>query len=311
MTSRILWVALSASTLALSVSATAHEIVGNRMFPATLAIDDPGVADELAFPTITTMKNGDTPSARETGVSAEYSKLITEDFAIAIAPSWVHVGAPGGPSGAGAYGFDNIETSAKYRLYKNAKHEFVLSIGVEAEWGGTGARSVADPFNTFTPTVYFGKGLGDLPDNMALLRPLAVTGVVGYSIPSESVTDGEANPRTLEWGFSVQYSMPYLKSAVKDYGFPDLANRLIPIVELAMETPVSNTLDSGTVTTGTINPGILYVGDSYQFGIEAMFPVNRASGTGVGVIAQLHLFLDDIFPNTIGRPLFTTDIASR
>ncbi len=28
--------------------ARGHEIVGNRMFPATLAIDDPGVADELS-----------------------------------------------------------------------------------------------------------------------------------------------------------------------------------------------------------------------------------------------------------------------
>jgi hypothetical protein len=30
-------------------TADAHEIVGNRFFPATLAIDDPGVNDELAF----------------------------------------------------------------------------------------------------------------------------------------------------------------------------------------------------------------------------------------------------------------------
>jgi hypothetical protein len=39
-----------AVTLAAS-TARAHEIVGNRFFPATLAIDDPGVTDELALPT--------------------------------------------------------------------------------------------------------------------------------------------------------------------------------------------------------------------------------------------------------------------
>src|SRR5262245_15263272 len=42
-------------TLALALiplaSAGAHEIVGNRFFPATLTIDDPGVNDELAVPT--------------------------------------------------------------------------------------------------------------------------------------------------------------------------------------------------------------------------------------------------------------------
>jgi len=36
---------------------------------------------------------------------------------------------------------------------------------------------------------------------------------------------------------------------------------------------------------------------------EAVFPVNRASGTGVGFLGQLHLYLDDMFPTTIGRPL--------
>ena len=34
----------------------------------------------------------------------------------------------------------------------------------------------------------------------------------------------------------------------------------------------------------------------------SLFPVNRASGTGVGFLGQLHLYLDDMFP-TIGRLL--------
>jgi hypothetical protein len=41
-----------------------------------------------------------------------------------------------------------------------------------------------------------------------------------------------------------------------------------------------------------------------------MIPINHQSGTGVGGIVQLHLFLDDIFPNTIGRPLFGNAVAS-
>ena len=34
-----------------------------------------------------------------------------------------------------------------------------------------------------------------------------------------------------------------------------------------------------------------------------MIPVNRESGTGVGFLGQLHLYLDDMFPNTFGQPL--------
>lgn len=36
----------------------------------------------------------------------------------------------------------------------------------------------------------------------------------------------------------------------------------------------------------------------------AMLPINRSSGQGVGMLVQLHFFLDDIFPNTLGKPIF-------
>ncbi len=219
----------------------------------------------------------------------------------------------------GASGFQNIETTFKYRVFKNPEHEFVLSAGLSVEWGGTGAKSVgADPFNTYTPTVYFGKGFGDLPDTLSWVRPVALTGQVGYSIPGRNSTtafgvdpdtgnptvDTEFNPRVLNWGATVQYSMPYLKSAVVDLGLPDFINHLIPLVEAVMQTPVANTLTSGTTTTGTINPGVIWIGNTFQVGIEALIPINRQSGTNVGVIAQLHFFLDNIDPHGIGKPIF-------
>jgi hypothetical protein len=54
--------------------ASAHCIVGNRFFPATLNVDDPCVADELSMPTIAGFKNGDDPSARELDISGEYPR---------------------------------------------------------------------------------------------------------------------------------------------------------------------------------------------------------------------------------------------
>jgi hypothetical protein len=297
----------------------AHEIVGNRFFPATLGIDDPGVNDELALPTFDTFKTGDDPSFRQRDFSGEYSKRITEAFAISFAPTYTHLSPPGGPTGMGASGFQNLETTFKYRLFKDPAHEFVMSVGLSVEWGGTGARSVgADPFSTYTPTLYFGKGWGDLPDTLSWLRPVAITGQLGYAIPGRNSTttfgidpdsgdptaDSEFHPRVLNWGGTVQYSMPYLKSAVVDLGLPDFFNHLIPLVEATLQTPVSNTFTSGTVTTGTIQPGIIWVGNTFQVAVEALIPVNRQSGTNVGVIAQLHFFLDDIDPRGIGKPIF-------
>jgi len=94
--------------------------------------------------------------------------------------------------------------------------------------------------------------------------------------------DVEHHPQVLVWGGSLQYSMPYLKSNIVDLNLPDFLNRLIPIVEVSLQTPVANTLTSGTVTTGTINPGVIWAGKYFQVAAEAIIPVNRASGTGVG-----------------------------
>ena len=299
--------------------AGAHEIVGNRFFPATLGIDDPGVNDELSFPTVSSFKTGDDPSFRQRDFSAEFSKRITEAFAISVGTTYSRLSAPGGPTGLGADGFQNLETTFKYRLFKNPEHEFVMSVGLSIEWGGTGAARVgADPFNTYTPTIYFGKGFGDLPDTLSWIRPVAITGQVGYAIPGRRSTttfgvdpdsgdptsDTEFHPRVLNWGGTLQYSMPYLKSAVIDLGLPDFINRLIPLVEVTLQTPVSNTLTSGTLTTGTVNPGFIWIGNGFQIGVEALIPINRQSGTHVGVIGQLHFYLDDLDPRGLGRPIF-------
>jgi hypothetical protein len=320
MSTRLLRTSLSGLAIALVPlsASTAHEIVGNRFFPATLGIDDPGVNDELALPTVDTFKTGDMPPVHQSDISSEFSKRITEDFAISFGSTYTFLG-PVDATAAGANGFQNLETTFKYRVFKNPEHEFVMSVGLSVEWGGTGSSNVgADPFNTYTPTLYFGKGLGDLPDTLSWIRPVAITGQFGYAIPGRNFTtsfgvdpdsgeqtvDTEFQPRVLNWGASIQYSMPYLKSAVVDLGLPDFINRLIPLVEANLQTPVANTLTSGTTTTGTINPGVIWVGNTYQIGVEALIPINRQSGSNVGAIAQLHLFLDDIDPHGIGKPLF-------
>ena len=296
----------------------AHEIVGNRFFPATLGVDDPGVNDELALPTVDSFHTADTPPFRQRDISGEFAKRITEDFAVSFGTSYTFLGSVD-RTVPGANGFQNLETGFKYRLFKNPAHEFVMSAALNIEWGATGSAAVgAEPFNVYTPTLYFGKGMGDLPETFSWLRPVAITGQVGYAIPGRSATtsfgidpdtaalvaDTEFHPRVVNWGGSIQYSMPYLKSAVIDLGLPDFVNHLIPLVEANLQTPVSNTLTSGTRTTGTINPGVIWVTNKFQLGVEALIPINRESGSNVGMIAQLHLYLDDIDPRGIGKPLF-------
>lgn len=298
-------------SLGFALPANAHCVVGNRFFPATLAVDDPCVADELSIPTIAGFKNGDDPSAQELDISGEYSKTITRNFGVSFEEEWIHLSVPGGGAKAG---FDNLGTSFKYQFVRNADAELAMSASLDVDWGGTGSEAVdAETFTTLTPTLFLGKGFGFLPDSMRLFKPLAVTGQLGYAVPTRSSTsaiDEESgllaitpNPRSFVWGGTLQYSMPYLKSAVRDFGLPAFVNRLIPLVEWNLSTEVAN-FDGEERTTGTINPGVIYVADKYQLGIEAIIPVNRASGDNVGVIGQVHLYLDDLFPNSLGKPLF-------
>jgi hypothetical protein len=296
---------------------SAHEIAGNRFFPATLAIDDPGVNDELALPTVAVTKSGDQPPVKQLDISGEYAKRITDAFAISLAPTWTHLYAPGGSGGNGASGFQNLETTFKYRFYRDAASELVMSLGLSIEWGGSGAVDVgADRFTTYTPTFYFGKGFGDLPGELWFARPLALTGTVGYSVPGSSQTvttsidngvvstDVEYHPQVVNWGLSLQYSMPFLKSAVRDFELPDFINHLIPIVEAQFQSPVANLTGVNPKTTGTVNPGVIYATNYYQVGVEAIIPINRDSGRSVGAMAQLHLYLDDLLPTSLGKPLF-------
>jgi hypothetical protein len=55
-----------------------------------------------------------------------------------------------------------------------------------------------------------------------------------------------------------------------------------------------------------VAPGFSYSqGRGWELGIEALIPVNKASGRGVGVIAQLVVQLDYLLPDSVvSRPIF-------
>ena len=202
-------------------------------------------------------------------------------------------------------GFDNAELNVLYEFFENDKHEAIASIGLRWDIGGSGSKSLGnDTFSTLTPTFYFGKGFGDMPDSLLFLRPLAITGTLGLSIPTSSGTQSDPHPDRLEWGLALEYSLIYFQQHVKDIGLKAPFNRLIPLVEFAMSTPLNRGVDK--LTTGTINPGVIWSGQYFQVGIEAMIPVNNHSGHNVGVIAQF-TFIWTIFCPRFLVNLFLVD----
>jgi hypothetical protein len=162
-------VAAAAAVLADAPAARAHAIVGNRFFPATIATDDPGVADELSLPVVASSRTGDDPALREIDVEGEWSKRLTQHLGLSFGDGWTRLS---GPDGQTANGFGNLETTLKYQALTSPAHEAIVALGVSYERGGSGAARIgAERHSTITPSIYFGKGAGDLPDSLDWARP--------------------------------------------------------------------------------------------------------------------------------------------
>ena len=301
-------------------AAHAHAVAGARVFPVTLTVDDPGVSDEASLPTFSVQRqgaSGDLGPTWQYNLGAEFDKRITENFGVGVSTSYTIQSTEGDKTRTG---FLNLNAVAKYQAWVNPAHEVVVSLGVIREFGRTGTADVgADEYGSTTPTIYFGKGLGDVP--VDAIRPFAVTGTFGYTLADKKLKAFNAptlsgdggltglaapqfnNGNSNRWtgGLTLQYSLPYLRSQVHDYGLPEFVNRLTPVVEVAWSSPASKPTDLGTQLV--FAPGVIYSADTYQLGLEALIPANRASGRNVGVITQFHLFFDDLFPNSLGKPL--------
>jgi hypothetical protein len=297
-------------------SALSHGFAGPHMFISTVLIDDPNVADEASLPTFTFLPQP-TDSGPAPGLYAldfEFDKRITENFGFSLNDGYQWLRTPGTNT---ASGWENLEAGLKYKIYVNAEHEFMFSAGVSREFartGATGANGATldnDDSSSTTPTIFWGKGFGDLPINF--LRPLAITGTLGYTIADKKLkvvgTDPDSgdpifnNGTANLWsgGLSLQYSMRYLQSQVKDLGLPEFVNQLTPVVEVAWSSPASK--PNQDHTQYLIGAGINYTAQSYAVTVEALIPGNKQTGSHVGVIAQFHLYFDDLFPASLGKPI--------
>jgi hypothetical protein len=307
MNPRYLLAALAAGTMPVVQQAHAHGFAGDHMFISTLLIDDPNVADEASLPTFSYLPQSDGTGAY--GLGYELDKRITENFGFAIESGYDWITQPGNKT---ANGWENLTVTLKYKPYVNAVHEFMLSVGVQRVLARTGANGTNgavldnDDSSSTIPTIYFGKGFGDIP--VPFLRPLALTGELGYQIADKKLKVDENGDPTNNgisngWsgGLSLQYSMRYLSSQVKDYGLPDFVNKLTPVVELSWSSAASRPTQD--VTQYLWGVGVNYTTANYAVGLEMLIPGNANTGSHLGVIAQFHLYFDDLLPHSLGKPI--------
>ena len=144
--------------------------------------------------------------------------------------------------------FQNLDTNFKYRVFKNAEHEFVMSVGLASNGVEAAQRmSVPNKGRDLHAYILFrqrswvtfrsgGSGLS------------LITGQwVGYALPGKlsdttfnagtTASIPEFHPRVLQWVAHAPDIWPTSSSAVIDLGLPDFFNHLIPLVEVSMQMP--------------------------------------------------------------------------
>jgi hypothetical protein len=296
----------------LSRTADAHGIAGNRYFPGTLTFDDPAVADEAIVPDFSSW---DHPAAgadaTDNRINWSFTRLLTPTVGFVVDNSWMdrNWGV------AHRAGFDVTTLGLKWEIYRNNPGEALVSAGLGWGIAHSGAQGIAaNAPDMIKPGIFFGKGFGDLPDGVSWLRPFGITGAIVLDHPTGGVSTnlgidpltGQPGPMAtnnvdiLHWGFAVEFSTLYLTSRFTG-GPPkqEPLNQLVPLVEFAFDS------SKGTKSIATMNPGLSYVAVSWQIAIEAIVPLNNASGHNIGGRAQLLLFLDDLAPSLFGKPLLS------
>src|ERR1700674_5475787 len=279
--------------------------VGDRFFPSTLATTVPTPADFYNPPYF--VKLPDTATTHEIDIPSTYSRLVTKDWAVFFTETFriLDVANKGRLSG-----FDNLVIGTQYQVYTNPEHQFVFTVGGTAAIGGTGSPGIAASFSTLTPTVYIGKGFGDLPDSAAWLRPLTISATAAVAVPTESSTltslgainiprtDAGAftslstlptgpttlaetvNPKILQLGFALEDSLVTNQYTGANRTGTRYAEGWVPLVEFTTATPLNGPLAGRT--TGTVNPGVIWVSRYLQAGVEAIIPMDAHSGRDIG-----------------------------
>jgi hypothetical protein len=287
---------LGAALLLASGPARAYTAAGDRLFPATLLLPQITPGDEFYFNvfSLPLTPNGPGGPSHNLNLTTTVQKTITERLGVTLDETWGDLSHAGGKD---SYGWQNFDTAIKYVAILDQPHEFVFTLGADREFGGTGAvRAGASPSGATTPEFFFGKGLGDL--NVGYLRPLAVTGNLGYQF-----ADTRPRPNQVVGGLALEYSIPYLESKVVSLNLPDFMRSITPITEMQFTTPGARSF--GARTTALFAPGVSYAGEGWEVAVEGLVPATRATGRGFGVTAQFHLSLDFMMPESMGRPMLS------
>src|SRR5437870_7849527 len=269
--------------------AHAHGVVGQRSFIEPFITEDVNPKNEfvIARPEWDHARDG-----RILSFGFGLEKKISDRFSLTLDSSWLDI-TPKPAADPHASGFDNMGITLKYAFFIDPVHEAIASVALEST-APTGTEKVGAEQNAaFKPFLLYGKGANELPDALRYLRPLAVQGDAGFEIAID-----RARTTALAHNVAVEYSIPYLQQAVRDFALPWPVSNFIADTEFNFEHGV-NGEEHGRSKVFT-TPGFVYMDQYVELVVAGRFPLNLAAHDELewGVIVIGGVCIYDIRPGT-------------
>ena len=283
----------AACALLLPAVAAAYTAVGDRLFPATVLLPQAAPAMRVYVTPSTRPVLGRQPHQFDRLLSR---RLLTERLGIGIQNGYNWIGRTDAST---LVGWQNLSGLCQIRGDPGS----AARVPVLHRHRRTNSAAPARVGSARRATARHCCRQRSLPKALAICRSIISARSRSRALPPISSRPGAPRPDNFLGGLALEYSIPYLQSKVRAFDLPDLVRGLTPLVETLVVTPTRNR--GGATTAVIVAPGMAYIGEGWQFAIEARVPANRAAGSGAGVLAQFNLQLDYFFPDSIGKPLFS------
>jgi len=275
------WTALTAGCVAmlLCASAARADLAQRALVGNFIGYD--------AFPENYLSISGSVARAQN-GESLYLEKTISPDSSFSLFAGYQRLEQPGETT----TGFSNLSLAYKHVLISIPRHEFMLSLAPEAELP-VGNRSIGSESHTRAGfDLIFAKGLGDLAESLALLRPAALEGDIGWETKVTGARD-DLVAATAE----IEYSLAYLDEHVARFSVTHALRNLTPHLDFDYAQYMDAHRNS-TAPDFELTPGVAWLNSTYEINLGVQVALNHASSTtgAVAFVWLLGVSFDQIVP---------------
>ena len=274
--------------------AWAHGVVGDYVFLEPLVAEDPTPANEFD---IVQPGWARTSEGRNFSIGTSIEKILATDseglprFSIGGGTNWSYQSPKHGPKDNG---FDDLEVFGKYAFIFVPKHEFLMSLALNASIPAGNPKIEEQQHTSLGPSLNWEKALGDLPNWPVLkyMRPLGFQGNFGY-LPAI----GGHTSHLMFANQVIEYSLPYLSNNVQDLGLRPPLRNLFLFTEFNYSQLIAGPAGQ-TFPKIVMTPGIAYVGYHFELSVGTQLALNNAArpDTHAVVLGLLDIFYDSIIP---------------